>query len=256
MILTSDASLELELPVSASNALQGNNLSAKYQMIKTSDVLDIMIENNFVITQVHSLKPRVRDPRSVEHFIRLRHRDNLTAINGSVPEILVVNSHDGSTSLRLDAALFRIVCGNGLVVKSHDIYAARLRHLEITEERVITEAMRVIDSARESARRIELFMSRVLTGTEVYNLATEASEMALQVVGAHIDPGNLLASRRDEDGGPELWHVFNRVQENLVRGGITYKTKTGRNMTSRGIIGASPLVRANEKLWEIAETYL
>ena len=96
--------MNLELPVAARDPLQSKGLSKKYQVIHTTDVIDIMTEHDFIVTQVHSMKPRVRDPRIVEHFIRLRHKDLSNEINGTIPEVLVVNSNDGSTSLRMDAA--------------------------------------------------------------------------------------------------------------------------------------------------------
>ena len=61
---------------------------------------------------------------------------------------------------------------------------------------------------------------------------------------------------REEDSGGELWKVLNRVQENLVKGGICYRTQKGRHMTSRGITGATPLIQMNERLWALAEEYL
>lgn len=248
--------MNLELPISAVNPLQSEGLTQKYHMIHTTDVIDIMTENDFIVTQVHSMKPRVRDPRIVQHFIRLRHKSHSSEINGTIPEVLVVNSNDGSTSLRMDAALFRLVCGNGLIVKSADIYRARIRHVDVTEQVVIEEANKVIHAAMQSAKRIELLQKKILKGYAVYNFATEASELALKIVGAVIKPGDLLASRRNEDEGSELWHVLNRVQENLVKGGITYTTQKGRQMTSRGITGATPLIQMNERLWALAEEYL
>jgi hypothetical protein len=246
----------LELPAAAVSPLQSEGLTQKYQMIHTTDVVDIMTEHDFIVTQVHSMKPRVRDPRVVQHFIRLRHKDFSREINGAIPEVLVVNSNDGSTSLRMDAALFRLICGNGLIVKSADIYRARIRHVDVTEQAVIEESKRVIEAAMLAAQRIERFQKKILMGYAVYNFASEASELALKIVGAAIKPGDLLVSRRDEDSGSQLWNVLNRVQENLVKGGIVYRTPKGRQMTSRGITGATPLIQMNEQLWSLAEEYL
>jgi len=90
----------------------------------------------------------------------------------------------------------------------------------------------------------------------MYDFALDANEIALKIVGSNMRSGDLLNARREEDSGGELWKVLNRVQENLVKGGITYRTKKGRQMTSRGITGATPLVQINERLWQLAEEYL
>ena len=247
----------IELPESAtSTAMQHAKLSSKYHFLDTSIVTEIMNEQGFVVTQAHAVKPRVQDPRCVEHFLRLRHESHMDAVNGSIPEILLVNSHNGYTSLRMESALFRLICGNGLIVKSAEIYSSRIRHVDVTEELVIAEATKVIDSARLSAQRIELFMGKIIAPHDCFYFAQEAAEIARKIIGAQIDPSQLMEARREEDEGRQLWNLFNRVQENIVKGGVKGKTPSGRLKTTRGVNGALPLVQVNEKLWELAESYL
>ena len=86
-----------------------------------ADIIELMREEGFLVTQTNTLKPRKRDPRVVRHFVRMRHEQHMREINGSVPEIMVINANDGSSSLRMEAGLFRFVCSNGLIVKSQEI---------------------------------------------------------------------------------------------------------------------------------------
>ena len=242
----------LELPVSALDALKYEKLSERYQVIETKDVLEIMREQGFRVTQANTLKPRKRDPRVVKHFLRMRHESHMGAMNGTIPEILLINSHDGSTSLRMEAGLFRLVCSNGLIVKSQDIYSSRTRHIDVTEERVVTEAMKVIKAASESARRVEIFMGKVITDVDALQFAKEASDIR----GGKIDPKALLTCRRDEDKENTLWNVFNRVQENLIRGGVEGVSPNGRRTRTLGIKAMGSTVKTNLKLWDLAENYL
>jgi len=46
------------------------------------------------------------------------------------------------------------------------------------------------------------------------------------------------------------------VQEKFVRGGIEYKTKTGRKSSLRSLKNISSLNYVNTKLWETAESML
>ncbi|WP_340638650.1 DUF932 domain-containing protein, partial [Yersinia pseudotuberculosis] len=59
---------------------------------------------------------RVRDPEKrdyTKHMLRLR---RVTQIAGQqVPEIIMLNSHDGSSSHQLIPGMFRAVCANGLI---------------------------------------------------------------------------------------------------------------------------------------------
>jgi len=185
----------LDLPTSAIEGIKYEKLSSNYQLIDTKDVLDIMRENGFRVTQTFALKPRTRDPRVVKHALRMRHESFMDAKNGTIPELVLINSHDGSTSLRMDVGLFRIVCSNGLIVKSNDIYSSRTRHIDVSEELVVNESMKVIQAAKESASRIEVFMQKILTPVDQLELATRAAEIR----GLKVDPTDLLAVRREED---------------------------------------------------------
>ena len=44
------------------------------------------------------------------------------------PQLLLTNSHDGGNSFSLSAGIFRLVCSNGLVIKTEDYGSARLVH--------------------------------------------------------------------------------------------------------------------------------
>ena len=44
------------------------------------------------------------------------------------PQLLLTNSHDGGNAFSLSAGIFRMVCSNGLVIKTEDYGTARLVH--------------------------------------------------------------------------------------------------------------------------------
>lgn len=240
------------LPPAATDGVKYAKLSSSYDLISTERVVSLMRDEGFVPTAANHLRPRKRDPRVVRHFVRMRHEQHLREINGSVPEILIINSNDGSSSLRIEAGLFRMVCANGLIVKSSSIGSTRIRHIDVTAERVIEGATYVIQQAREAARRIDLFRARVLNNDEVLQFATSASALW----GDRVAPRSLLEARRTEDQGNELWSVFNRVQENLVRGGIAGRSANGRATRTHGIRAMDNSIKVNTKLWELAEELL
>lgn len=240
------------LPPAATDGVKYAKLSSSYDLISTERVVSLMRDEGFVPTAANHLKPRKRDPRVVRHFVRMRHEQHLREINGSVPEILIINSNDGSSSLRIEAGLFRMVCANGLIVKSSSIGSTRIRHIDVTAERVIEGATYVMQQAREAARRIDLFRARLLNNDEVLQFATSASALW----GDRVAPRSLLEARRTEDQGNELWSVFNRVQENLVRGGIAGRSANGRATRTHGIRAMDNSIKVNTKLWELAEELL
>jgi hypothetical protein len=67
-----------------------------------------------------------------------------------------------------------------------------------------------------------------------------------------LQPSQLLTCRRTEDLGDDLWSTLNKVQENLLRGGLTRRSATGRLTRTRRITAIREDVRLNSGLWGLA----
>lgn len=244
---------EVIMPPSVENGRKLESVSSKYVFIDTKQVISKLTENGYYVTQSNQLKPRRRDAETVRHFVRMRHKSSQVEVNGTVPEIVVVNAHDGSSSLRFMAGLFRIVCSNGLIVQQTSTSFARVVHNRNAEQEALVAAQKVLVEAQENARRIELFRLRVMKPIEVMEFATLASR---DIWSGKIDPESLLTVRRPEDEAPNLWSVFNRVQENLIKGGVPGKSTNGRNTRTHGIRAMDNSLKVNIKLWQLAEEFL
>jgi hypothetical protein len=48
--------------------------------------------------------------------------------------------------------------------------------------------------------------------------------------------------------------VFNRVQENLIKGGVAGRAATGRRTTTRAVGGVTENVKLNKALWTLADS--
>ena len=70
---------------------------------------------------------------------------------------------------------------------------------------------------------------------------------------APIRADQVIRPRRMEDAGNDVWRVFNRAQENLIRGGLHGRNATGRNTTTRAVTGIDQNVKLNRALWQLAE---
>ena len=69
-------------------------------------------------------------------------------------------------------------------------------------------------------------------------------------------PEQLLTCRRVEDLGSDLWSCLNKVQENLLRGGLNHRTASGRRTRTRAITSIAEDVRINGRVWDLAEEVL
>ena len=94
--------------------------SERYAYIPTSEVIDGLRGNGFVpmfAKQGNSRVPGKAD--FTKHLIRFRHEGQaagLRQVGDTSPEVILVNSHDGTSAYKIMAGLFRLVCLNGMVV--------------------------------------------------------------------------------------------------------------------------------------------
>ncbi len=91
--------------------------SERYTYIPTISLLDSLQREGF--QPFFACQTRVRDPgrrEHTKHMLRLRREGQITG--KQVPEIILLNSHDGSSSYQMLPGLFRAVCQNGLVCDS------------------------------------------------------------------------------------------------------------------------------------------
>ncbi|EAV0850172.1 DUF945 domain-containing protein, partial [Salmonella enterica] len=88
--------------------------SDRYSYIPTITLLNNLRREGF--EPFFACQSRVRDPGKREHtkhLLRLRRAGQITG--QQVPEIIILNSHDGSSSYQLLPGYFRQVCTNSLV---------------------------------------------------------------------------------------------------------------------------------------------
>ncbi|EFO0652189.1 DUF945 domain-containing protein [Escherichia coli] len=116
--------------------------SRNYTYIPTITVLESLQREGF--QPFFACQTRVRDPGRrgyTKHMLRLR-RDG--EINGQhVPEIILLNSHDGTSSYQMLPGYFRFVCQNGCVC-GQSLGEVRVPHRGNVVDRVIEGAYEVV----------------------------------------------------------------------------------------------------------------
>jgi hypothetical protein len=223
----------------------------RYTFIPTIEVLDGLRREGFQPFEVRQTRVRDQSKREhTKHLVRLRHESSITSVE-EVPEIILLNSHDGSSSYQLLSGFFRFVCSNGLIAGDvcNDI---RVRHSGNVVDDVIEGAVRVLDNVEEIAGRIDAYKSITLAPEE----ATVFANAALQLRWddkAPVQADQVLRTRRWADNKADLWTTFNRVQENLLKGGLSARTTTGRRTSTRAVGGVNENVKLNRALWSLAD---
>lgn len=129
----------------------------------------------------------------------------------------------------------------------------RVMHRGDAVDDVVIAALELGERFEGLAASVERMERTVLDAGERLELAGQALALRFpkNVPGA-MQPSQLLAPRRSEDVGNDLWRTFNVIQENVLQGGLTRRSASNRLTRTRRITAIREDVRLNSALWEIA----
>lgn len=258
----SDAQLEALVPSIFTTEKHGSR-SDRYGHLPTIDVLRSLRKTGFVPVQAFQsrVKPTSRLGTAEErvpyakHLIRLRSKAFVEAdlkMDDVIPDIILTNSHDGTSSFKLEAGLYRLVCSNGLVIRSESFGDIRVPHNSHVFDRV-KEGVDVMAKHVPEIMRVTKAWDRIKLSPRQRN-GLAKSALALRFHGEPpITVEQALANRRNEDEAPTLWRTFNTLQENLLMGGQQGRSATGRVSTTRLVTSVNNSLLYNRGLWEMAE---
>jgi len=228
--------------------------SDRYAYIPTIDVLNGLRKEGFQPFAVVQSRCRLEGKSEfTKHMIRMRHVDTIDAPQAN--EIILLNSHDGTSSYQMLAGCFRFVCQNGMV--AGDIFEdIRIGHRGDVQHNVIEGAYKVlqgfeqVDESRESMQVQRLsFEEQILFARSALMLRYDVEDAGK----APIQAQQLLRPQRREDMAEDLWTTFNVVQENALKGGLRGRTANNHRTTTRAVTGISQDIKLNQALWALAE---
>lgn len=248
--------------------------SARYAFIPTRDVLSLLGKNGFHVYSVSQGGSKDEEKKGfTKHLLRLRHESTTEALSAAIrpgvhtflgkdgptfPEIVLLNSHDGTSAYRLAAGLFRLACCNGLIVSTATIEDVRIGHTGDVGQRVLDGCISIVDRLPTVGAEIERFRSINLTSGEQQAFAT-AALVARFGEDAPIKPLTALEVHRNEDREPTVWNTLNVLQENLLKGGQRYvQREEGSNRViahrrTREVKSVDGNVQTNRALWALAQ---
>ena len=252
-----------------------DTLSPRYAQLRTADVMPVMSDHGFVPVQAAQKRSRKSSPLHTQHMVAFAHRDSLIdAYNpdASRGEIIIYNSHDGTGSIKMFAGAFRFICSNGIV--AGDGYQSRLYHNQANVNSFELMLTNTIKRMPVMLERIELMRNTQVSYDMSLELATKAAltrwdwtpelDVAAVPKGSYatgLTARSMLDVRRSDDRHNDAWTVFNRIQENVIRGGAMVKSFSdlnteGRYRKSRAVNSVNENIRVNRQLWDIAENTL
>ncbi|MBN2700940.1 MAG: DUF945 domain-containing protein [Methylothermaceae bacterium] len=225
--------------------------SDRYTYIPTIEVLNGLRREGFQPFMACQARPRDRSRTGfAKHMLRLRHESQINSDEAN--EIVLVNSHDGTSSYQMLAGVYRFVCNNGMVV-GDTVEDLRVPHRGDVVGHVIEGAYRVLDDFERVDESRDGMQAIPLDDQERLAFARAAIDLRWEPGKAPVTAAQVERPRRLEDSATNLWTTFNVVQEKLVRGGLPGQTRKGKRTRTRPIQGIDGNVALNRALWTLAE---
>lgn len=230
--------------------------SDRYAYIPTVSVIDAMRSEGFLPVYATQSRSRIEGKSDfTKHMIRFRRDDGgdvtTRALGDVSAEVVMINSHDGTSAYNLISGLFRLVCLNGMVCSMGDLDSIKVPHSGKIVDKVIEGSFRVIDGSRKALDCAKEWKSLTLDTDEQMVFARAAAQLRFDPQSQNVNPARLIAPRRTEDQANDLWTVFNRAQEGLIRGGQRYVSPTNRRQTTRAVTGIDKNVGLNQAIWTL-----
>ena len=247
---------------------KAERLTSRYASLKTSDLLPVLRDYGY--HPVQAAQKRARKGKQ-EHSAHLLAFSRAGDISPDVPgggvrsEVLVYNSHNGTSGVKLMAGAYRFVCSNGIV--RGDGNSVSVRHTHKAMQDFEDMLRRIIEGVPAMMSTIEALRDRRMSNEEAWNFAEKAVNLRWDFMQKAYIPDNphgsyadsitirqALAYHRAEDNFSDAWSVFNRVQENVLRGNVFIKSLTEKGMKerkARPIASIQEHVSVNQKMFDL-----
>ena len=249
--------------------------SERYGFVSTANAIDILADHGFA--PVRAIQKPVRKLSQLpfaDHMLTFAPQGLADTGAPDRAEIVLYNSHNGRSSIKLFSGCYRFICSNGLV--AGEGFEAKARHSRLTANLFSDMVADQAQALPNLMQRIERMKQREISPADCLTFARGAATLRWA-----IDPNSeftntteteslrgsfatnqtsldLEHATRYGDQGPSLWRLFNRTQEGLIRGGVRVRSYTDRKpqgtiRKARPIASLPESVRINRQLWDMAD---
>ncbi len=234
-------------------------ITDRYVHVPTTQVIEDIQKLGWNPIEALQVKARKRKGHQ-RHMIKFVNPDFIVEGSDEYPELLLSNSHDGTTSFTLDVGIFRLICSNGMVIKSQDFGSMKIRHYGYDFSTIKDAVNDLMEKIPGYLQQVEDMKQHKLEKEQMLDFARKAAMLRFaksneESIEKIVDLTDFLESTRKEDEGDGLWEVFNRIQEKVVNGKFQYAFGK-KERKARPVKGFKQQVKLNQDLWELASSYM
>lgn len=229
--------------------------SDRYVYVPTIEIVEgLRREGWFPFFAVQSVPRDGSRHGHAKHMLRLRRDDGIGKPEAA--EVIIVNSHDGTSAYQMFAGVLRFVCTNSMIAGER-FEEVRVPHKGGIQDQIIEGVYTVAEDFPRLIDATETMKDTRLSEDEQRVLADASLVARYGEDESPVRPDQIIAPRRREDVGQSLWSTFNVIQENMIRGGLDGRRTNAEGRIRRGqtraINGIDQNVGLNRALWTLAE---
>jgi len=231
-------------------------VSERYAYLPTYPVIEQLRARGLGVTSVKQGRTRDRHGRMyVMHEVRMAmvgdvYSRQTRELGNLTPQIILLNSHNRTTSMTMFGGLLRGLCHNGLFFGSADAGGFEAMHYRMDMERVTDAAYAIVERFERLIEGANAWSKIRLTQEQARRFGQKAIE--IRGTSMNVDPMALVVPNRPQDIRDDLWTTFNTVQERLTHGTVQAQRANNSWRKLPAIKSLKVDVDMNRKLWAAA----
>lgn len=226
-------------------------MSDRYGFTDTYSLVQELIKRKFRV--VHA--QQTGKGKFGKIMLRLEHPE-LFATPFGRSQIVLFDAHDGTSTFRMQLGFYRFVCANGMVL-GDTTWGVSIKH---TRPDIVAQCLLDLDDAMEASFKLQgqiaKMQNKQLDSAQMLDFAFNAATQRFDFTDSFDADGRyqrvapqLLTRRRNADNDNSVFTVMNVIQENALRGGVTY-SHGGRSNTVQAVSSIKVLQDFNTWLWD------
>jgi len=208
------------------NETRSINSTDKYQIFNTVEIIDQFKLEGFEVASMSHSGSRVNDNYDKANHLVMMEHPNLKGAEGNY-QVALLNSHNGLTSLRLNAGFIRFACSNQIILSDGFMPELKIKHTKLEWKNSIQE---YVETYMSTISRVEALHEKMKTTRlsfyDLHNLAERAIATREKPDAIILDANEANLIRRPEDAGKDIWTSMNRVQESVLNGYYKKESQT------------------------------
>lgn len=229
-------------------------LSDKYRFVNTKEIAQKFKDMGFKVDSYTETRVRKASRQgNQKHQVRLSHPTLLKSSHEDLSlQLMVTNSSDGLSSFRMELAILRKVCSNGLCV-STQFEKITMRHTGMILEQIDESVLRIVAQVDKLNNLITAMKNVQLTSKQRVEFMEKA--IKLRYPTKSIDDVEFV-THREEDKPLDAFTFLNHIQENLIRGQNQVRNDKNKKRSARAITNITTSNLINTGIFTLAEQFV